>query len=135
MLEREFHIGDVLSAMTGILVAPRGVEALYDVLGFVTGEEGLMTHQLPRACRECEPYLREQFPDLAAIEMPDPWPDGDRQTVVYAWLDEQVARYGQTRTVQQMPAENHTRIDPISELRMMRPDMPIIAVTPPESLA
>lgn len=124
---REFHIGDILSVTTGALVSPRHVGGVYDLLGFMTGEP-LMTHQLPRASRECEPSLRAQFPDLACVEVPSPWPDGDPQTVVLGWLAEQVERYGETRQVEPLPPEDHTRIDPISELRMMRPDLPIVAV-------
>lgn len=127
-MNRDFHIGDILSVMTGVLVSPRHVEAVYDLCGYMTGEKGLMTHQLPRASHECEPSLREQFPDLATLTMPDPWPEGDPQTVVLGWLAEQVEKYGETRTVQPLAAGDHTRIDPITELRMMRPDMPIFAV-------
>jgi hypothetical protein len=32
MTARAFHLGDVLSVTTGLLVSPRRVEALYDVL-------------------------------------------------------------------------------------------------------
>jgi len=33
---------------------------VYEDLGFLTGEDGLMTHMLPRAIRAVEPWLREQ---------------------------------------------------------------------------
>ena len=45
---KRFHISDILSITTGRLVATRHVEGIYDILGFMTGEE-LFTHQLPRA--------------------------------------------------------------------------------------
>lgn len=126
---KKFHIGDVLSAMTGSLVSPEGIGGVYKILGHLTGEPSIMTHQLPRACREAEPSLRQQFPDLAAIPIPDPWPEGDPQTVVMDWLAEQVEKYGSHRWVEPLAAEDHTRIDPIEELRMMRPDAEIIVVT------
>lgn len=50
METKSFHIGDVLSAMTGTLVSPRHIGGVYDVLNWMTGES-LMTHQLPRASR------------------------------------------------------------------------------------
>jgi hypothetical protein len=121
---REFHIGDILSLITGRLVSPRHMDGIYDMCDFMTGEPN-MTHQLPRVVDESAPSLREQFPDLAAIEIPD---DLEGETAVYAWLDGQVATHGETRMVRPLDPKDHTSINPISELRMMRPDMPIIGV-------
>lgn len=39
------------------------MEHIYEDLGIITGETGLMTHMLPRAMRACEPWLREQVKD------------------------------------------------------------------------
>lgn len=36
---------------------------IYEDLGTITGEEGLMTHMLPRAMRACESWLREHVAD------------------------------------------------------------------------
>ena len=36
---------------------------IYEDLGTITGEEGLMTHMLPRAMRAVEPWLREHVKD------------------------------------------------------------------------
>lgn len=127
---KTFHIGDVLSAMTGTLVSPSHIDGVYEVLNWMTGES-LMTHQLPRASRECEGLLRETFPDLAAVTFPD-WsqvPAEDRERViVHEWLAEQVATYGETRDVPQLPEDDHTQIDPIAELKMLRPDAPIVVI-------
>jgi hypothetical protein len=60
---RLFHISDVLSITTGRLVSSRHMEGIYDILNFLTGDE-LLTHQLPRAAKECEPWLKTQFPQL-----------------------------------------------------------------------
>ena len=37
---------------------------IYEDLGIITGEKGLMTHMLPRACRSIGPWLRDNVPDL-----------------------------------------------------------------------
>ena len=58
-----FHISDILSVTTGRLVSTRHIDGVYDILNFLTGDD-LFTHQLPRANRECEPWLRSQFPLL-----------------------------------------------------------------------
>lgn len=39
------------------------IEHIYEDLGIITGETGLMTHMLPRAMRACEPWLREHVKD------------------------------------------------------------------------
>lgn len=122
---KTFHVGYVLTAMTGILVSPRHVEGVYDILNWLSGEESLMTHQLPRVSREAEPFLRQLFPDLADIKIPKFSGSKDQ---VLAWLDRIVAQYGETREVPRMSPEDHTHIDPIAEIKMIRPDLPIIAI-------
>ncbi len=125
---REFHIGDILSVTTGHLVSPRRMDGLYDLLGWMTGDT-LFTHQLPRAARECEPSLREQFPDLAAVT----YPDGvTGEEPVAAWLAAQVTEHGHARQVAPLAAEDHTHINPVDELRMMAPDAEVIAIVVPE---
>ena len=39
------------------------MEHIYADIEHLTGAEGVMTHQLPNACRALEPYLREKAPD------------------------------------------------------------------------
>ena len=39
------------------------MDHIYEDLGLITGESGLMTHMLPRAMRACEPWLREHISD------------------------------------------------------------------------
>lgn len=123
---RQFHIGDIISAITGHLVSPRGIEGIYDILNWMTGDN-LYTHALPRAQRECEPELRRQHPDLAAINVPDSIHD---EASLRAWLTEITPVYGETRAVAPVSGVDHTVIDPLAELAMMRPDAPVIVVVP-----
>ena len=39
------------------------MEHIYQDLGFIVGDDGLMTHMLPRVMRAVEPWLREQVTD------------------------------------------------------------------------
>lgn len=129
MTQREFDIGTILSVMTGRLVSPDSMGGVHALCDHLAGE-ALMTHQLTRVVWEAESWLREQFPDLAGIGIPDDF--GGSMEAVLAWLDGIAAEYGQTRMVRPLPLGDHTRIDPIAELRMMRPDAEIIAVALPE---
>lgn len=124
---KEFHIGDILSILTDRLVSPDHIGGVYNILGWMT-DEALMTHQLPRVSEECRPSLCDQHPDLAAVEVPAGL---SGEGPVKAWLAEQVAVYGETRPVAPLATEDHTRIDPIAEIKMIRPDMPIIGIELP----
>jgi hypothetical protein len=133
---KPFHLGDILSVTTGRLVSPRHIEGVYDILNWMTGDS-LFTHQLPRASRECRGPLLEQHPDLAAISVPDEFGDGSKdsaKTAVDSWLAEQVAIYGETREVAPLATDEHTHIDPITEMRMIRPGAEVIVVETSEGL-
>jgi len=121
---RDFHLGDILSITTGLLVSPRHIKGVYDILNWMTGDN-LFTHQLPRAGAECQGPLLEQHPDLAAVQVPDEFDDKEH---VERWLAEQVERFGETWPVAPIDPERHLRIDPIDEIKMMRPDMPVDVV-------
>jgi hypothetical protein len=118
-----FHLGDILSVTTGCLVSPDHVGGVYNLLNHMTGDN-LFTHQLPRASDECRPALLAQHPDLADVVAPD-FAD---EAHVWRWLAEQVDLLGETREVEPLKPGDHTVIDPIAELRMIRSDMPIVVV-------
>ncbi len=128
-MTRSFALGDILTVATSVLVSPRHMDAVYDLCNFMTGDS-LFTHQLPRACRECEPEIYRQHPDLRAIEKPDftNCPAGQVETAVRAWLVEQEGQYGTAREIAPMPAEAHTRLDPFDELAMNYPHVKVLGV-------
>ena len=123
---KDFHIGDVLSVAPGRLVSPDHIGGVYKILEWMSGEEGLMTHQLPRVSRECEPYLIEQFPELTAEPFPESFPNG--MADVMAFLATLYPKYGERVLVARIPKEAHTAINPLSELAMHYPDKPVIVV-------
>jgi hypothetical protein len=108
--ERAWHLGDILSVTTGILVAPGGMAGVHAFLDYLTGDR-LFSHQLPRAAVVCAPWLREQFPDLAGVDAGE-MPAGD----VADWLAGMVARFGERRAVRPLPAGRWGRREPIGEL-------------------
>lgn len=125
---REFHIGDILSVTTGVLVSPEHIGGVYKILGWMVDED-LMTHQLPRVSRECEPFLREMFPDLADVEIPDGTVTDEAS--MWAFLASLEPTLGTHRDVPRLPRVDHTPIDPTSEIKMIRPDLPIIGIDLP----
>lgn len=122
-MSRFFHLGDVLSITSGVLVAPRGMAGVYDILNYMTGDS-LFTHQLPRAADECRPWLLRQHPDLAEVDA-----TGVDRTNWGPWLNAQLARFGEHVDVEPIPREDHLWIDPLQELReMTEGQVPIITI-------
>lgn len=120
---KDFPLGHILSITHDRLVARNHMSGVYEILNFMTDDD-LMTHALPRAADECKPSLLEQHPDLLEIVVPD---DLDENNWI-TWLDGVEAKYGESRPVERLPKEDHTVIDPIAEIKMMRPDLLVIAV-------
>ncbi len=110
MAHKDFHLGDVLSITTGVLLSPRRMAGVYDILNWMSGDN-LFTHQLPRVAREASSVLLRAHPDLATVEKPTLKPDE-----VDPWLVEQVAKFGEIVAVPKMTADEHESIDPMSEL-------------------
>lgn len=119
---RRFPLGVVLSVTTGLLLAP--FDELHEFLDFMTGDK-LMTHQLPRATEECAPVLLQRHPHLAAAVPPESFAG---RADVEQWVAEQARELGQGVTVATLDPDDHTQIDPLRELRMMRPDDEIVVV-------
>ena len=113
-MSRQFELGDVLTITTGRLVASRHIEAVYDLLGFMTGDT-LWTHQLPRVAEECKPHLVAQHPWLAEVEPPD---DLGSREKCDGWVASVAATHGTHVAVEPLAAEDHTHIGPLDELLM-----------------
>ena len=142
-MKRRFHLGDVLSITTGRLVSPRHMDGVYDILNFMT-EDNLFTHQLPRACDECKPYLLKQFPQLNTAFIQSACKILDREVEnrnsrdpengepmplnITAWLEELTKRYGEYLEVETIPKEAHEKKNPLAEMQEMAPNAKILAV-------
>lgn len=119
---RNFDLGDILSVTTGCLLSPRHMSGIYDILNFMTGDN-LMTHQLPRACRECEPVLLLQHPQLAGVDASGVTSENHLARLA-AWK----AEFGESLPVEPCGPGVHERIDPLSELAEKVHPSKIIAI-------
>jgi len=126
--QREFPIGDVLSVATGILVSPHGIGAVYEVLNWMTGES-IYTHQIPRISREAQPVILAAHPELAPAYEEAKQVNRDNWR---SWHDTWVARYGASISVPRFTADEHERIDPVSELAEKVPPDRIIVIGRPD---
>lgn len=138
-----FPIGVVLSLTTGRLVSPSHMDGIYEALRFLTGED-VYTHQIPRVMKECEPWLKSQFPLLMkdAPEMAEllagldmgmavaPEINDIRASIVANWVEGVRVKYEMPETVPvyELPRELHTSIDPGEEARAMFGDNKVITI-------
>jgi len=107
---KKFHLGDILSITAGPLVSPQGMDGIYDILNFMTGDK-LFAHQLPRASGECRPYLLEQHPQLKKVDA-----SGVNKKNWKKWLAKQIKKYGEELIVKPISKEAHEVKNPIQEL-------------------
>lgn len=122
---KEFETHAVLSTLTGMLLGEIG--CVYEVLNWMTGED-LFTHQLPRCAREAAPVILAMHPHLgtAVDEAEQITPENFRE-----WRQRWEDRYGPMIAVPRLSADDHERIDPLSEIaEKMRPDQTIVINTP-----
>jgi len=114
---------------------------VYDILNYMT-DDNLFTHQLPRACRECEPWLKSQYPRLFSSdpqmeeclrlldEMLEAVPDDSKRQSVEDWVKhvKVVFALPDLLSVEQILAGSHGHIDPIEEAIAMKGQDSVIVV-------
>lgn len=113
MAAASFPLGTVLSITTGRLLAPNGISGVYEILNHMTAGS-IYTHQIPRVCRECKPYLLKQFPQLAEIDVTNVTAENWAQ-----FMNDLAQRYPADYEVESLPPGEHHEIDPLSELLEM----------------
>jgi hypothetical protein len=91
---RIFHLGDVLSVTTSVLVSPRSMYGVYDIVQYLTRSEPALD-ALDASILECRGLLLAQHPQFEDVDTADVEFENWQK-----WLDEQVARFGEWVTVQ-----------------------------------
>lgn len=112
MAKKQFHIADILSITTGILVSQELIGGVYKILNWMTGEN-IYTHQIPRASREAAPILLSKYPALADVQSDAESVNPDNHAHFIAKMEQ---RFGKMLAVPQMNLHQHERIDALSEL-------------------
>ena len=123
---KQFDLSDVLSITTERLVSSRHMEGVYDILNWMT-DDNLFTHQLPRASRECKPWLLRWFPELLAINESIPQlqrmiDERGGDVGCPLWVANLIA-VGAAKAVYdvpRIPRDDHEQIDFYDELVQMR---------------
>ena len=120
---RRFDLGAVLSVTGDKLLCP--VADVYEILNFLTADK-LFTHQLPRACDHCRPWLLQQHPALAEIDGAKVTPENWRGHLAAARTT-----LGATQLlIEPLPAGVWVHVDPIQEAKEMVGQDRVIVVKP-----
>lgn len=125
---RTFTLADILTMTTGRLMSARGIEAVYDLANWMTGDN-LMTHQLPRAADICGPALLTQHPQLVGIAPPE---DIDVPDLM-AWLADAERQHGQELPAAPLPDGAWEHRNAIEELCDMVGPEKVYVVPVPEA--
>ena len=121
MGSKAFPTLDVLSSATGRLMSD--ISGVYQVLSFASGED-VYTHQMPRVSIEFASHLKKYRPDLLpAFDESEAVTPENYKEIGADWI----RRFGETIDVLRMNADEHERIDPLSELvEHIHPDKVIL---------
>jgi hypothetical protein len=118
---KDYHLSDILSVTTGVLVSSRKMDGIYDILAWMAGE-GIYTNQIRRVIGEAAPVILKMHPQLAEVTLDEISPND-----IPSWLADKIARFGEMLPVPRMTADQHERIDAQSELlEKMHPDRIIV---------
>ena len=109
----DFELGDILSVSHGVLLSRSGeypVNGVYVILNFMTNDN-IYTHQIGRTSKECEPFLRKQFPWLNEIDLSHITSEN-----AFLELDKLCEKYGKFHMVLPIPAGDYKSQSPVGEL-------------------
>ena len=115
-----FHVGDVLSVTTGVLVGPSHVDGIYKVVDFME-QRPHWTHELPDAAERVKVSILVQVPELAEAYPPEWDQDGDVKAQCEQWVERVCEHIGRTEITLHPCADEHIEalpaVDPIQTLR------------------
>lgn len=99
--QRTFDLSDVLTVTTGALISTRQVDGLYDIMGYVTGDESISTIGLAMMADSAKQTILQQHPQLASVTFPDikKVAASDREKFISDWLSKQKATFGETLSI------------------------------------
>lgn len=97
-MSKAFHISDVVSVTSEVLVSERGMSGIYDVISHMVGFDA-MTHELPTLFDVVMPEILTQHPQLKNLVVPE---FEDPEIDVPIFSDGLVMRFGETLELEPM---------------------------------
>lgn len=72
VMTKLFHLGDILSITTRVLLSPRGMDGVRDIMSFMMHDEFVGDLALVMLQKPCADALIEQHPHLGAVQLDHP---------------------------------------------------------------
>lgn len=66
-MKQKFHLGDILSVITGTRLWKKEMQGMHKLMEFLVGQE-LFIHQLPTHQKKCRQWLLHLHPSLAKVD-------------------------------------------------------------------
>lgn len=105
MSEKTFHIGDVLSVMTGALLSKNGMDGVYKIMSHILGSQAVSTIGIAANAPKVRQFLEESMPWVKGIEFPE-LPAGmsreERTAFVQDFVQAAADKYGEYHSVGQL---------------------------------
>ncbi|PID52593.1 MAG: hypothetical protein CR972_01150 [Candidatus Moraniibacteriota bacterium] len=103
IMEKQFHIGDVLSVTTKRQVSPRDMEGIRGILFFLMGSM-LDDMQIFQAKNLCKSHVLELHPQLQGVDA-----SGVTSANYQEWIDQQIGRFGEYLAICPIPKDHQKR--------------------------
>lgn len=134
---KRVHILDILAILSHRNIGLEGIQGTALFLKWMVSDE-IYDFQIPRVSRECAPYLRDQFPELARIEVPKfsashSLPREQYCAEILAQIVEWLENYlidtlklSEYYLVERIPQDDHDLRDPHEEFKQLFGDKKIV---------
>jgi hypothetical protein len=110
--ENTFHIGEILTIITNILLSIYKEQGVFDLLAYMV-DEPIYEFQVPRLMQECKPALLAQFPEFEGLEELLVGKVTEENWLLV--LNELVDEFGGFREVEKIDPSLHQKLDPRQE--------------------
>lgn len=105
MPEKTFHIGDILSVMTGAVLSESGMGGIYKIMSHILGSQAVSTIGMAANAPRARQFLAEKLPWVKDIDFPELPPEmsrEDRAAFVRDFVQAAAEKYGTYHQVGQL---------------------------------
>jgi hypothetical protein len=122
MSTKSFHLSDILSVSTEILVSNDHIDGVLNILSHMT-EDVIFSNQIPLAVPAMQPELIQQLPWLRDVQLPTLSSEAE----CIAWVASVADVHGEWHDIESAPQAWGTH-DMLQDFKNQWPDKPVIVI-------